>query len=152
MEIGRPPVLDEGKRREICAILAVGCNRETAAKYVGCHRTTITKTAQRDEGFALALEQAESKYEILHLSHINKAATEGRYWRAAAWALERKYPARYGQSHGQLLSIEQVRQVLSQFADVLLEEVPEDPDRQRILERLTALTNELQAAAKEEET
>jgi len=152
MEIGRPPVLDEGKRREICAILAVGCSRETAAKYVGCHRTTITKTAQRDDDFALALAQAESKYEILHLSHINKAATEGRYWRAAAWALERKYPDRYGQSHGQLFSIEQVTQVLSQFADVLLEEVPEDLERQRILERLTALTDELQSAAKEEAT
>ena len=49
MRIGRPPVLDDAKRREICAILAMGGNRETAARYVGCHRTTIANTAERDE-------------------------------------------------------------------------------------------------------
>jgi hypothetical protein len=150
MEIGRPPVLDDVKKREICAILAVGCNRETAARYVGCHRTTITKTAQRDESFALALAQAESKYEIVHLSHINKAATEGRYWRAAAWALERKFPLRYGTSIAESFTFEQVTQVLSQFAEALLEEVPEDAIRERILARLGDLTAELRAATKDD--
>ena len=32
---GRKPVLDDAKRREICAILAIGGTRRMAARYVG---------------------------------------------------------------------------------------------------------------------
>jgi hypothetical protein len=147
MEMGRRPVLDDGKKRDICTILAVGCTRQIAARYVGCHTSTIRRTALRDEEFALALRQAESKHEILHLSHINTAAKEGRYWRAAAWALERKYPGRYGQRRPHMFTIDQIAQVLGQFADVVSEEVPEAEYRQRILARLTDLTAGLQASA-----
>lgn len=146
MEVGRPPILDEAKQREICAILAVGCSRAVAARYVGCHVQTIRNTAGRDENFALALEQAESRDEIAHLANINKAAQEGRYWRAAAWALERKYPDRYAQRDPRVFSIEQVSQVLAQFADVILEEVPNPAQRKHILARLTDLTTGLQAS------
>ena len=147
MDMGRRPVLDDGKQREICAILAVGCTRQIAARYVGCHTSTIRRTALRNHEFALALRQAETKHEILHLSHINVAAKEGRYWRAAAWALERKYPGRYGPRRPHMFTIEQVAQVLGQFADVVSEEVPETDCRQRILGRLTDLTAGLQASA-----
>lgn len=147
MEKARRGILDEVKRREICAILSVGCSRKTAARYVGCHRITITRTAARDEDFALALRQAESKHEVLHLTHINKAAQEGRYWRAAAWALERKYPDRYSQRPPNMFTLEQITQVLSQFAEALLEEVEKASQRKRILARLTDLTTGLQATS-----
>lgn len=146
-EIGRPPVLDEAKKGEICAILAVGCSRATAARYVGCHPDTIRNTAQRDDKFALDLERAESKHEVKHLAFINKAAEEGKYWRAAAWALERKYPGRYGTRRPDRFTVEQVSHVLSQFAAVILEEVPEASERQRILSRLSDLTAGLQSSA-----
>jgi IS30 family transposase len=142
--MGRPTILDEGKRREICAILAVGCSRETAARYVGCHRTTISRTADREEEFAQALLQAESRHEILHLTNINRAATETRYWRAAAWALERKYPARYAARDPHTLTTEQVSQLLAQFADVLMQEVSQEDERQQILARLAELTADFQ--------
>jgi hypothetical protein len=147
MEKARRGILDEVKRREICAILSVGCSRKTAARYVGCHPTTIGRTALRDEDFALAVRQAESKHEVLHLTHINKAAQEGRYWRAAAWALERKYPDRYSQRNPSMFTLEQITQVLSQFAEALLEEVEKASQRKRILARLTDLTTGLQAAS-----
>lgn len=139
-------VLNDVKRGEICAILAVGCSRATAARYVGCHVDTIRRTALREPEFHRALRQAESKHEVLHLTYINKAAKEGRYWRAAAWALERKYPDRYAQRNPKMLTIEQVSQVLSQFAGVILDEVPQASDRKRILARLHALSSSLQLA------
>jgi hypothetical protein len=144
MEVGRPPVLDEAKQREICAILAVGCSRTVAARYVGCHVQTIRNTAGRDENFARALAQAESRDEIAHLANINKAAQEGRYWRAAAWALERKYPDRYAQRDPHVFTVEQVSQILAQLAEVMLEEVSKPAQRKRIVERLTELTTLLQ--------
>jgi hypothetical protein len=138
-------VLDEFMMREICAILAVGCGRATAAQYVGCHPDTIRNTAQRDPQFAAELERAESKHEVKHLAFINKAAEEGRYWRAAAWALERKYPGRYGRRRPDTFTIEQVSHVLAQFAGVILDEVSEEAQRGRILARLSALTVRLQS-------
>ena len=76
--IGRPPVLDAAKKREIVAILSVGCSRVTAARYVGCHPDTIRKTALRDEKFAIQLRQAETTHEILHVKNINAAAVKER--------------------------------------------------------------------------
>jgi hypothetical protein len=150
-EVGRPRILNATKRSEICAILAVGCSRATAAQYVGCHPDTIRNTAQRDPEFAAALEQAESRHELKHLALINKAAEEGKYWRAAAWALERKYPGRYGRRHPDMFTVEQVSHVLAQFAfaGVILEEVPEDGQRGRILARLSELTLRLETAGAE---
>ncbi len=145
--MGRPPILNEAKQREICAILAVGCSRATAAQYVGCHPDTIRNTALRDDAFAEALGQAESKHEVRHLTFINKAAEEGRYWRAAAWALERRFPSRYGRRRGDLFTAEQVSHVLGQFAGVILEEVPDEMQRERILSRLSDVTSRLQRAA-----
>lgn len=147
-EAGRPPVLDDAKKGEICAILAVGCSRATAARYVGCHPDTIRNTAQRDPQFATALERAESKHEVKHLAFINEAAKEGKNWRAAAWALERKYPGRYGPRRPDFFTIEQMTHVLHQFADVILEEVPDAQKREKIMARLADLTAGLQSSAK----
>ena len=147
-EGGRPQVLDDAKKGEICAILAVGCSRATAARYVGCHPNTIRRTAERDEEFAMALERAESKHEVKNLAFIDQAAKEGKYWRAAAWALERKYPGRYGTRRPNTFTFEQMTHVLHQFADVILDEVPDAKKRDKIMARLSDLTAGLQSSVK----
>ena len=137
--VGRPPALDEMKQREICAIISVGCSRQTAASYVGCASDTIRKTAQRDAGFNDQLQQAESKYEILHLKNINEAAKSKQYWRAAAWALERKFPDRYGHRHPTSITAEQVSNLVAQLAEIVAEAVPAAKHRKAVLRRITAL-------------
>jgi hypothetical protein len=145
METKGRGVLTDVKRSEICAILAVGCSRTTAARYVGCHPDTIRNTAKREPEFAEALAQAETKHEIQHLAHINAAAKEGRYWRAAAWALERTHPDRYGRRRPYSVSPEQLSQALAQFASIILEEVTDEELQERIFERLSELTEKLQS-------
>jgi hypothetical protein len=147
MESSPRSKLTEVKRREICAILAVGCSRTAAARYVGCHPDTIRNTAKREPEFAAEIEQAESQHEIRHLTHINAAAKEGRYWRAAAWALERTYPDRYGRRRPHTLNLDQMSQVLAQFAGVILEEVTDEQTQERVFARLADLTSELQSLA-----
>lgn len=139
-------ILDAVKKREICAIVAMGCSRAIAARYVGCHPITIRRTTLYDEEFAAALEQAESQHEVVHLSYINKAAKDGRNWRAAAWTLERKYPSRYGNNPPHLFTIEQVSHVLEQFAEMMLAEIPDTEQQNRILSRLADLTTGLEAS------
>jgi hypothetical protein len=140
-------VLDETKRREIYAILSVGGSRAAAARYVGCHAQTIRNTAQRDPQFGAALERAESSDEIVLLTNITKAGKDPRYWRAAAWALERKYPDRYGQRDPKAFTAEQISTILGHFSEVIIEEIPDEADARRILERLNGLIAEFGEAA-----
>lgn len=140
---GRPPVLDEMKRREILAILAVGCSRRTAAWYVGCAVSTIQNTADRDPPFADALRHAESQHEITYLKNIQHAAKMPQYWRAAAWVLERVFPQRYAARGPDVLTLDQITQLLGQLAEIIVQEVPVAAFRKRILKRLEKLTRSL---------
>ncbi len=152
MEQSRRGILDELKQREICAILAIGCTRELAGalRRPASHPTTIRRTALRDAEFAAALEQAETTHEIAHMTHINAAAKEGRYWRAAAWALERKYPDRYAPRDPRTFTIDQIGQVLGAIRGSDSGGSFEgSSQRKRILARLTELTAGLQASAGE---
>jgi len=145
---GRKPVLDEIKQAEIAAILATGCSRRTAAKYVGCAPATIRNTADRDPDFAEKLRRAEGRLELKYLRWIEKAAEQDKYWRAAAWVLERKFPDDYGLRAPGVITFAQIRDLLSQFAEIIVEEVPVDNYRKSILKRLDALSAGLQDAAK----
>ncbi len=89
---GRPPVLDEDKRRTVIAMVANGSSRRMAAAYIGCAPSTITRTAARDPEFAAQLGRAECNVETEALALIRKAARNECHWRAAAWILERKNP------------------------------------------------------------
>ena len=136
---GRPPVLDEGKKREILAILAVGGSRRTAARYVGCALSTIQKTAGRDPQFEQAIRRAEHQAELGYLQNIQTAAKKEQHWRAAAWALERRNPDEYGRRKPDVFTPGQVRSLLAQLAEIVLVEVPVAAFRKRILKRLDAL-------------
>ncbi len=88
---GRKPILDEYKRREILAILAVGGSRPVAAAYVGCTASTIRNTADRDPEFGRRLRDVEARLETICLRSVYAAAmraTDG----AAAWLAERGLP------------------------------------------------------------
>jgi len=133
---GRPPVLDEIKKREILAILTVGCSRRVAAAYVGCSPSTIRSTAQRDSRFAEQLRHADHQAELGYLSTIQKAGSQERYWRAAAWALERKNPEDFAPRHPDIVTLDQIAQLMTDFARLIEEEIPVAIYRQNVLKRL----------------
>ena len=135
--------LDETKQREILAILSVGCSRRTAARYVGCAHSTIRRTADRDPEFSEKLRQAENRQEFTYLGNIQQAAKKPQYWRAAAWVLERIFPEKYGRRGPDVITIDQIKQVLAQFTEIVVAEVPVAKYRQEIIKRLDALTKSL---------
>lgn len=147
---GRRPVLDEGKRREILAILSVGCSRRTAAKYVGCAVSTIRNTAQRDPEFAEQLGRAECNLEIAFLGNIQKAARKEQYWRAAAWALERTKPEQYAPRGPNVITVEQIRDVLGELAAFIVEEIPIARYRKSMIKRVDGLIADLRRSIGEE--
>lgn len=147
---GRRPVLDEIKRSEILAILTVGCSRRTAAKYVGCAVSTIRNTADRDPGFAEKLRRAECQSEIAYLKSIQQAARKEQYWRAAAWTLERKNPAEYARRGPDVITSDQVKEVLAELAEIVVDEIPAPRYRKNILRRFDAFHANLGRFVKKE--
>jgi len=139
-------VLDAYKKREILAILSVGCSRRAAAQYVGCSVTTIQNTAERDEAFAASLQRAESQFEFTHMKNISNAAKEARYWRAAAWVLERLNPDHYAQRSPHVVTFEQVRTVLVEFAGFIANTLSTSRHRQEILKQMDELIGKLGAS------
>ena len=135
-------LLDKIKRREICAILAVGCSRRVASRYVGCPPSLIRTTIAHDEEFAREVERAEQLAEIEHMQIIKDVAKEKRDWRAAAWVLERRNPDDYATRKADTLTMDQVRQLLAQFVEILVEEIPSAVQSKRLLHLLEKMTDE----------
>ncbi len=139
---GRPPALGPNKRKRVLALLDMGCSRRAAARAVGCSPTTITRTVQRDPEFAAELAEAESRLETHLLESVRNAAKNDRYWRAASWLLERKYPIDYKPRDPKLYTSDQVTQLINAVFNALREELNEE-QLQRAAAKLDALLAEL---------
>jgi hypothetical protein len=130
-DAGRPPTLDEKKRRKILAILANGSSRRVAARVVGCAHSTIARTAQRDPAFAAELDAAEHCAEIEALRLIRDAARNQRYWRAAAWLLERRNPSDFAARSPELLNKDVTAELFARFVTPIVRNLP-DAEIERI--------------------
>lgn len=141
--MARSTILDNAKRRQVLAVLAMGSSRRAAAKYVGCSPSTLCKTAARDLEFARQLNQAEQQAELNYLKNIRDAAEKPQCWRAAAWVLERRNPRDFSAQKLGVLAAGQVIRVLQQLAEIVVEETPAARQRKRILRRVELLLRSL---------
>ncbi|MCE5301826.1 MAG: hypothetical protein LLF97_01805 [Planctomycetaceae bacterium] len=139
---GRPPVLDDGKRREVLAILSVGCSQAVAAQYVGCAPTTIQNTAERDSKFAVELNRAKCNAELGLVQNIRNAAKKEQYWRAAAWALERNFPEKYARHGPDVITVDHIGMLLAKFSEIVMQESSER-SRAKICRRMQQLAQSL---------
>lgn len=140
----RKNILSELKRKEILAIVGIGCSIETAAKYVGCSPNTIWNTIKNDVRFAGEIQSAEEKSEIFFLEKIRKAANKEQYWRAAAWALERRCPNRYSTRGTQTLSEDQILKLVRELTEIVIPEIQNETERRKILKKVKQLIKTLQ--------
>jgi hypothetical protein len=119
-------VLDAAKRAKIIGMLSMGCSRRMAAKQVGCAPSTITRTAERDEEFREEIADAESQADIRALKLIRNTAQQERYWRVAAWLLERRNPEEYGRRAPHTFTGTQVTEFLLRGLREVVAAVPEE--------------------------
>ena len=129
-------VLDDVKKREVLAIMSVGCSRSIAARYVGCEPAKVAQAAELDEPFGEALRKAQQATEINYLRNIQNAANRTQYWRAAAWALERCYPERYAARNPDNFSREEVLLLIEGLVQIIVEEVEIMTFRKPVLKRV----------------
>ncbi len=135
--------LDEVKKRKIIGILMVGASRENAAKYIGCSPTTIRNEIRRDPAFATEVQQAEEESEVFFLQKIRAAANKEQYWRAAAWALERRCPNRYAPRGAKTLSEEQVMKLVSDLVEIVIPEIHDTVERRNIIRKVNRLVHNM---------
>jgi hypothetical protein len=143
---GRPQLLDPVKCSELLAILSLGCGQAAAAEYVGCSVSTIYRTARRHPDFAQRLGRARNQAEISFLKNIHTASDDPKYWRAAAWALERSHPGKYGPDRNnavQSITPDQLQLILAHFARRIIQQVPVDKYRKKIIASVATMTREL---------
>jgi hypothetical protein len=133
---GRPQVLNEAKKQNIIHLLSVGCSRSTAAHYVNCDPKTIYNTARRDPDFAERVARAENTAEFVFLTRIREAGKEPRYWRSAAWGLERMFPDRFGSRSPDSVTPQQLAVFIGRLSEILVEEIPVAKFRKMVLARL----------------
>ena len=124
-------------------IATVGCDRESAAKYVGCTIEEFDEAVLRDRDFARELHKAEAGCELAHMRNIQQAAKEDRHWRASVWWLERRVPERYARREVGSVSRKELVRFLSSIASGIASSVRNDEDRRRVLEKIEELTDPL---------
>lgn len=97
LTMGRPPIeLDEARRARMLAALEAGATLRIAAAAAGVSESTLRRW--RDRAGDDEMKAAEARGALLALQAIRDAAMGPHpgTWQAAAWLLERRYPAEYG--------------------------------------------------------
>ena len=132
-------LLTDEQKAQICGILSVGCDRQTAADYVGCTLADLRRELQRDPSFLADVCRAEAGIELSHMRAVQEAATEKKEWRAAVWWLERHAPERFARRAAGTLTARQLKAFVALVADALHADVRNPEDRARITIRLQTI-------------
>ncbi len=116
--------LDPVKRATVVALVRLGGSRRLAAREVGCCHRTIARAAARDPQFAAELAAAESRADGKALRLIDRATDQEKYWRAAAWVMERRNPEEYGRRAPHTFTGDQVMERFTRFLHVVMPKLP----------------------------
>jgi hypothetical protein len=116
----RTGALDQVKKDLIIVLVNQGASRREAAAFVKCHHTTIGRTAARDPKFAAKLSQVEMAASLGANGLIRRASEDPKYWRAAAWMLERRNPEDYAKRSPHTFTADQVVSLLASVCSAAL--------------------------------
>lgn len=140
--MARVPKLSAEMQTKLCAVISVGCSLRSAARLIGCAESTVRTMARRDEAFAERLKQAELSREIIPLKNLQAAGVK--YWRAAAWSLERLHPNEYGRRKPDVVTPQQLSAVTEQFAEILLRRISSLEDRRAVQQEVVELMRRIE--------
>ena len=93
---GRPTTWSQQIVDLLCAIIrSNGISDSGAAALARVHPSTVSRWKREHPDLVIALLQAREQFRDHHLSLIMRASEAKGGWRAAAWLLERVFPADY---------------------------------------------------------
>lgn len=92
---GRPTKYTPERADRLIQAIRMGATYELACNYAGISEDTFAAWRKRYPDLSERVKEAEGGAAVGWLAKIEKAANDGE-WQAAAWKLERRYPAQYG--------------------------------------------------------
>ena len=98
-----PPIAPDA-RVQIVLLVAAGCDRATAASFVGISLQALERAIAADPALGRELDRAEASAEFAHVRCIRQAAQDPTNWRASAWWLERMRPHLYAKRDLKMLT------------------------------------------------
>ncbi|HEY4232612.1 MAG TPA: hypothetical protein VGM76_04245 [Lacipirellulaceae bacterium] len=144
------PSLTDEQKRNACAIMSAGCDRETAAKFLSCSLFNFQREMSQDSQFAADIRQAEATSELNHLRNVQRAARDDKQWRASVWWLERRAPERFGRRSSGAITARQLEQVISHLVSLVMEEIHDVADLERVVSRMHRAASSLQELCRDE--
>jgi hypothetical protein len=132
---GRPRVINDDKRRDICTLTTVGFSIENVARFVGCAASTIRRELDRNPEFSEQFRKANLARELGPLNNVRQTALTN--WRAAVWYLERINPTAFVKPSTRYITHEQ----FALAVDALISEVlagGDEKHERRVKARLAA--------------
>ncbi len=130
-------LLTAEQKAKVYGVLAVGCDRETAANLVGCTPSEITRAMHVDAEFAAKVRRTEAAVELGHMRIILNEALENKSWRAAVWWLERRSPERFGSRGAGTVTVSHMRAYLTLLGEALSSAIQNADDRERVAAKFT---------------
>jgi hypothetical protein len=130
--------LSDEQQAQVCGILSVGCDRQTAADFIGCSLADICQAMQQDSEFLASVLRAEASAELSHMRNVQAVAKDKKEWRASVWWLESRSPERFARRSG-AVTARQLKAFVKILVDTLSSEVTDADDRRRIIVRLQAI-------------
>ena len=132
------PVTEE-QQREFAAMLGIGCDSETAGKFLGIALDQVHTTREVDPAFDSRLLRAEATAEFNHMRNLHEAAKDPKNWRVSVWWLERHAPERFAQRAPGTLTTRQIHRLIDKLSQTIAEEVTHFQDQQRLLTRFAEI-------------
>lgn len=137
-----PLELTDQQQGEICGVLSVGCDRQTAVDIVGCSLRRLRSAMQSDAAFAARVRRAEASAELTHMRNVQELAQAKKDWKASVWWLERRAPERFARRAGSVTP-RQLKAFIAVVSETLQEAIASAEDRGRVAERLRELADEV---------
>jgi hypothetical protein len=144
--------LTDEQKRDVCGVVAAGCDRETAAKYARTTCTAVRAAIDADPEFAAEVRFMEANIELHHMRNVRKAGENVTNWRTSAWWLERLAPERYGPRGTGLVNTKQLKLYIDHISATLVVDVHNDEDRKRLLAKLKHTAKTLELLLRDEST
>jgi hypothetical protein len=136
--------LTDQQKNDICGVIGIGCDRDTAAKYAHTTWADLHAAMHSDPDFAARVRHEEAVIEIKHMTQIRIASKKEANWRISVWWLERLAPDQYGPRGSGDVSARQLKKFIEHVGATLVNDVHNDDDRKRLLTRLQSTADTLE--------
>lgn len=144
-------MLTELQKAQICTVLSIGCDRQTAVDYTGCSLKQLRNAMRNDTAFATELRRAEASAELTHMRNVQELAKVKKDWKASVWWLERRAPERFARRAGSLTA-RQLKTFVAILSERLQENLANAKDQARIADCLRQFADEIDALLSNEPT